>query len=264
MRLIDSHCHLDFHRFDEDRQAVLKRAREAGLEAIVNPSTDLEGSRRVVALAETQPDVYAAVGVHPSEAVTFNNETLQALRALAAHPKAVAIGEIGLDYYWDKAPRPVQIEVFEQQLALAREIDKPVIVHQRESAQDTMAVLRQWAAQGPHPGLVLHAFSGDQELAAEAIELGFYLGIGGPITFKNVRALPEIVAAVSSEHLLVETDAPFLSPHPFRGKRNEPARVKIIAARLAELQRLPPADLAAQVTANTRRLFRLREDLNGG
>jgi TatD DNase family protein len=169
----------------------------------------------------------------------------------------VAIGEIGLDYYWDEAPRPVQRRVLEQQLVLAKEINVPVIIHQRESAADTMAVLREWGRGQDHPGLVLHSFSGDMVMAEEAIELGFYIGISGPVTFKNARSLPDIVATVPPERLLVETDAPFLSPHPFRGKRNEPVRVKLIAARIAELQGLSPDAMSQHLTNNTILLFRL-------
>lgn len=257
MSLIDSHCHLNFHQFDVDRDAVIERAVEAGVEAFINPSTDLGGSRQVVALAEIFACVYAAVGFHPTEAAAFSSDALEALRALAAHPKVVAIGEIGLDYYWDTAPRGVQRDVFEQQLALARAVDKPVIIHQREAAADVMIALRQWVAQGPHPGVVLHSFSGDARMAAEAVDLGFLLGFSGPVTFKNARQLPAIVAAIPPAHLLVETDAPFLSPHPFRGQRNEPARVKLIAQRLADIHEMSFADFAAQVTANARRLFRL-------
>jgi TatD DNase family protein len=169
----------------------------------------------------------------------------------------VAIGEIGLDYYWDKAPRPLQQEVLERQLALAKELNKPVIIHQREAGSDTMAILRRWGAGQDHPGLVLHSFSGDLTMAKEAVSLGFYIGVSGPVTFKNARELPEVVAALPPERLLVETDAPFLSPHPFRGQRNEPARVKLIAERMAELQQCSFAELSRYLTENTIKLFKL-------
>lgn len=254
--LIDSHCHLMFNVFDEDRHDVLSRAKEAGIAAFINPGITIDDSREIVAAAEAIPKLYAAVGIHPNDATTFDTLSLDDLRELAAHPKVVAIGEIGLDYYWDKAPRLLQRDVFEQQLDLAKTLDKPVIIHQRESAMDTMAVLREWAAT-PHPGLVLHSFSGDLAMAEEAIELGFYIGISGPVTFKNARGLPEIVAALPPERLLVETDAPFLAPHPFRGKRNEPARVKIIAERMADLQQLPFDIMCDHLCRNTIALFRL-------
>ncbi|MCB0155671.1 MAG: TatD family hydrolase, partial [Anaerolineae bacterium] len=169
--LIDSHCHLNFNAFDEDRAEVIERAKAAGVIGFINPGTSLADSRQIVALAGQLPELYAAVGVHPNDAGGFATETVAQLRELAQAPKVVAIGEIGLDYYWDEAPRPVQRQVFEQQLGLAHQLGLPVIIHQRDSAADTMAVLRQWAAGGQHPGLVLHSFSGDLAMAEEAIEL---------------------------------------------------------------------------------------------
>jgi len=257
--MIDSHCHLDFPHFDQDRDQVLARAVEAGVRAIINPGTDLESSRRAVALAEKYDSVFAAVGVHPHDASTLDEHVLTELRRLAAHPKVVAIGEIGLDDYRDLSPRPQQRAAFEAQLALAAELDLPVIVHQRESAADVMATLRSWAAGG-HPGCVLHAFSGNETMAHEAVALGFFVGVGGPLTFKNARRLPEIVVGLPLSHLLVETDAPYLTPHPHRGKRNEPAYVALVARRLAELRGLSLEELSHPLTDNPRRLFRLPED----
>jgi TatD DNase family protein len=255
--LIDSHCHLNFNAFDENRLDVITRAKAEGVVAFINPGTTLQDSQQIIALAEEIPELYAAVGIHPNDAAAFDQAALAQLRELAAHPKVVAIGEIGLDYYWDEAPRPVQRRVFEQQLALAKEIGKPVIIHQRDSMADTMDVLRLWGANGDHPGLVLHSFSGDQAMAEEAIDLGFYIGLSGPVTFKNARELPGIVASLPPERLLIETDAPFLSPHPFRGKRNEPARVKLVAERVAELQNLTLAEMSRRLTENTILLFKL-------
>lgn len=255
--LIDSHCHLNFAAFDPDRPEVLNRARQAGVRAIINPATTLDDSRQVTALAQEIPEVYAAVGIHPNEAGSFEAGTLAGLKELAGRPKVAAIGEIGLDYYWDRAPRPAQRRALEQQLDLARELGLPVIIHQRDAAPDVMAVLRQWAAAGPVPGLVLHSFSGDLAMAEEAVSLGFYIGLSGPVTFKNARDLPGIVTAAPADRLLVETDAPFLSPHPFRGKRNEPARVKLVAERVAELRGAAPGAMSRQLTANTLALFRL-------
>lgn len=259
--LIDSHCHLNFNAFDDDRAEVLERARAAGIVALINPSTDLDDSRQIVALAETIPHLYAAVGFHPNDTAAFDEVALAELRALACHPKVVAIGEIGLDYHWNEAPRPVQWQVFEQQLALAKEVGKPVIIHQREAAVDTMAILRQWGADQSHPGLVLHSFSGDQAMAEEAIGLGFYIGISGPVTFKNARDLPEIVVVTPLERLLVETDAPFLAPHPFRGKRNEPAYVKLVAERVAALKGFSEVEISRRLTENTIALFNLPTSL---
>ncbi len=255
--LIDSHCHLNFNAFDEDRNDVLNRAAEAGIVAFINPATNLEDSRQITSMAEEIPNLYATVGFHPNDAVNFNEAALTQLRDLTNHPKVVAIGEIGLDYYWDKTPKSIQQAMFKQQLALAKETGKPVIIHQRESGQDTMSILREWGAGQNHPGLVLHSFSGDKAMAAEALELGFYIGLSGPITFKNARDLPDIVAALPPERLLVETDAPFLSPHPYRGKRNEPARVKLIAEKIAAIQSLSFVQLSQHLTNNTIALFNL-------
>lgn len=255
--LIDSHCHLNFNAFDADRPEVLARAEEAGIIALINPSTNLEDSRQVMALAEATPNLYAAIGFHPNDAAGFDETALVQLRNLAGQPKVVAIGEIGLDYHWNEAPPPLQRRVFERQLALAKEVGKPVIIHQREAAADTMEVLRAWAVNRDHPGLVLHSFSGDMSMAQEAIALGFYIGISGPVTFKNARNLPEIVAAVPPERLLVETDAPFLAPQPFRGKRNEPAYVRLVAERVAALRGVTLAEMSWRLTENTITFFNL-------
>ncbi len=254
--MIDSHCHLDFPQFDEDRDKVLSRAVDAGVTALVNPGTDLESSRRAVALAERYDNVYAAVGVHPHDASTLDHQTLTEWRQLAAHPKVVAVGEIGLDYYRDLSPRAEQRSAFEAQLSLAADLDLPVIIHQRESGADVIAALRDWA-EGGHSGCVLHAFSGDQAMADEAVSLGFYIGVGGPLTFKNARRLPDIVPHLPLSCLLVETDAPYLAPHPYRGRRNEPAYMVLVAERLAQLCGLSLDELSKQVTENTLRLFRL-------
>ena len=257
--MIDSHCHLDFPQFDADRDEVLARSRAAGVTALVNPGADLESSRRAVAMAERRTAIYAAVGVHPHDATTLDGPALAELRQLAAHPKVVAIGEIGLDYYRDLSPRDRQRAAFDAQLALAAELNLPVIVHQREAAADVLAALRAWAGGG-HSGCVLHAFAGEEAMADEAVAQGFYLGLGGPLTYRNARRLPEIVPRLPLERLLLETDAPYLPPHPYRGQRNEPAYLALVAHRLAELRALPLETLANQVTENTRRAFRLKPD----
>jgi TatD DNase family protein len=254
--MIDSHCHLDFPDFDADRDEVLTRSVDAGVRTVINPGTDLETSRRAIALTERYDNVYAAVGVHPHDASRLDERTLTQLRQLVSHPKVVAIGEIGLDYYRDLSPRGQQRAAFEAQLALAADLDLPVIVHQRESAADVMTSLRVWAEDG-HPGCVLHAFSGDKTMADQAVSLGFFIGVGGPVTFKNARRLPEIIPRLPLSCLVIETDAPYLAPHPYRGKRNEPAYVVLVAERLAQLYGIPRDELARQVTENTLRLFRL-------
>lgn len=255
--LTDSHCHLDFSQFDGDRDQVVQRAREVGVQLIVNPGYDLESSRRAVALAERYPEVYAAVGVHPHEARTVTDEVLAELRRLAAHPKVVAIGETGLDFYRDLSPRDAQRRAFRQQLALAAELELPAIVHSREAHDDVMAILTEnFKAQSSKLNGVLHAFSGGRDMAEKAFELGFLVGIAGPVTFENAHRLRALVRELPLDRLLVETDAPYLTPHPYRGKRNEPARVDLVAAAVAEVQGVTGTAVIRQTTANARRLFR--------
>ena len=261
--LIDTHAHLDFSQFDADRQEVITRAQEAGVEIIVNAGAGLEASQAGVALAETYPQVYAAVGVHPHEAKTLNEDVLEKLQALAQHPKVVAIGEIGLDYYRDRSPRPVQRQAFQQQLTLARELGKPIIVHDREAHKDVMNMLRRWVQSyqssviSHRPVGVMHCFSGDLAMAREVIAMRFYISIPGPVTFTNARRLPELVRALPLERLLVETDCPYLTPHPHRGKRNEPAYVRLVAEAIAQIKGIPLEQVARITTANARALFGL-------
>jgi len=262
--LLDTHAHLDFPEFDADRQEVIARAQEAGVEMIVNAGAGLEASQAGVALAETYPQVYAAVGIHPHEAETLNESVLTELRTLARHPKVVAIGEIGLDYYRDYSPRPVQRQAFQQQLALARELGKPIIIHDREAHQDVMNILRQWVREGYRPSAtshqpigVMHCFSGDLAMARQAVEMGFCISIAGPVTFTNARRLPELVRLLPLERLVIETDCPYLTPHPHRGKRNEPAYVRLVAEAIAQIKGIPLTEVARITTANARALFGL-------
>ncbi len=262
--LIDTHCHLDFPQFDSDRAAVLARARAVGVRAIVNPGADLASSRRAVALAEAEPMVYAAVGIHPHDAWAFNEATMAALRELATHPKVVAIGEIGLDFYRDRSPRDQQQLAFERQLELAAELHLPVIIHCREAQEPVMATLERWAARHPAPKDgwrgVLHAFSGDRAMAEAAQALGFAIALGGPVTFENARRLHSLVPRLPLDHLLLETDAPYLAPHPHRGQRNEPAWLPLIAEAIARWHGLPTTEIARRTSANAIRLFGLRAD----
>ena len=260
MTLIDTHAHLDFSRFDADREAVVERARAAGVAAIVNVGTDLASSQRAVRLAEQYDGIYAAVGVHPHDAKKLDGATLAELRELAQHPRVVAVGEIGLDFYRDLSPRDVQRRAFQAQLAWAAKLRKPVVIHDRDAHGEILEVLSDWAAgqgQSPLAGRlgVLHTFSGDLAMAGQAIDLGFYLSISGPVTYKNARQLPDIVRALPIDRLLVETDCPFLAPHPHRGKRNEPAYVRLVAERIAELKGMSLDALARATTANAQHLF---------
>ena len=269
--LVDSHCHLDLEQFDEDRADVWARAQEAGVGWLVIPGIDLEQNRRALAMVEQEPNWYAAVGVHPNSAEGFDAAALDEVRQLAAHPKVVAIGEIGLDYYWDKVAPEQQRQAFVQQLELAAELGLPVIIHSRDANADVAEVLRAWVssaafgasplAQRPLVG-VLHAFSGDRALAEEAYGWGFALSLGGPVTFRNAHALHALVPQLRLDRLMLETDAPYLTPHPLRGQRNEPAHVSLVVEQLARLYAVSPAVIAEATTQVARRFFQL-EDRSG-
>jgi len=250
MALIDSHAHLDFPQFDTDREAVIARAREAGLAAILNVGADLPSSRAAVALAEQYDFIYAAVGVHPHDARTVTPAVLDELRALARHPKVVAVGEIGLDYYRDLSPRPVQRQVFADQLALATELALPVVIHSREAYDDVLAALRGWQGAG-----VIHSYSAGLERLEEVLALGFFASISGPVTFRRAHRLRAVAAAVPLERLLVETDCPYLTPVPYRGRRNEPAYVRYVAEAVARARGISDEALARATADNARRLF---------
>ena len=256
MPLIDTHCHLDDPAFDGDREEVLARARMAGVEALVIPSVILERIPVALALAERHPGIYVAVGIHPHAASTFSPAALAQLRAWARHPRVVAIGEIGLDFYRDLSPREAQREAFRAQLELAGELGLPVIIHQREAREAVMEELERWVASGSGARGILHAFSGDTAMARTAVAWGFVLGIGGPITYPRAEALREAVQAVGASALVLETDAPYLPPQPHRGRRNEPAYLPRIAEALARILGLSREHIAEQTTGNARRIFR--------
>jgi TatD DNase family protein len=270
-RLIDSHCHLDLEQFDPDRPDVLQRARAAGVDTIVIPGIDLAQNRAALALAEREQGLYVAVGVHPNSASAFDEQTLAELRRLAALRKVVAFGEIGLDYYWDKVAPEQQRRAFVQQLDLAAELGLPVIIHSRDANADVADVLRAWVsgdcfhssllAKRPFVG-VLHAFSGDLALAEEAYEWGFVLSLGGPVTFRNARDLHALAPKLRLDRLMLETDAPYLTPHPWRGQRNEPAYVAVVVEQLAHLYGVTPVEVAQATTAVAQRFFQL-EDRSG-
>ena len=258
--LIDTHCHLDFDRFDDDRDAVVARATAAGVTRIIIPALDLQNSRTAQSLAERYEGVFTAVGVHPNSSAAWRDEWLGVLRDLAQHDKVVAIGEIGLDYHWDDSPKAVQHRALALQLELAAELALPVIIHNRESSADVIRLLRQSPLAGRENAGVLHSFSADWDTAVAALDMGFYLGFTGPITFKKADDLREIAAKVPLDRILVETDAPFLTPHPYRGKRNEPAYVAYVAEKLAAVRGMETAVLAQHTTQNALRLFsRMKE-----
>jgi TatD DNase family protein len=256
--LIDSHCHLDMEQFDADRAAVLERAQEQGVRLIVNPGIDLVHCQQTIALADLHPQVYAAVGIHPNSSADFCERTLPQLSALADHPKVVAIGEIGLDDYRKFVSRHKQVQAFRAQLDLAADLGLPVIIHNREASAEITQILDEWASSARTRNSplarrtfwgVLHAFSGDAALAQAAYGWNFALGLGGVLTFRNARALHSLAPQLCLDRLLLETDAPYLTPHPLRGKRNEPAYVALVAERLAELLAVTVAEVAARTTA---------------
>jgi TatD DNase family protein len=257
MVLIDTHLHLDFEQYDADREAVLERAQAAEVGYLITIGIDATTCGNAIALAERYPQVYAAVGLHPNSANEWNADFERNLREWAAHPKVVAIGEIGLDYYWKRVPNETQQAVFEAQLALASEMALPVIIHDRDAHADTLATLASWVKGGtaPTPPGVLHCFSGDMTMAQEALALGFYLGVDGPVTYKKAHDLQAMVTDLPLDRLLIETDAPFLTPHPHRGKRNEPAYVRYVAEQIARLHNTTLDQVAAQTTRNVRTLF---------
>ncbi len=256
--MVDTHAHLNFPQFDDDREEVVARALAAGVGAIINVGADLNSSRQAISLAERYPQIYAAVGIHPHDAETLTAETLAEIQTLARHPRVVAIGETGLDYYRDLSPRGAQRRAFEAQLALASELGVPVIVHDREAHSDVTAILRRWVGGRHSSGGVLHCFSGNLDMAQEAMEWGFYISIAGPVTFTNARRLPELVRRLPLTHLLIETDCPYLAPHPYRGKRNEPAHLKLVAQAIAGLKATSLEEIARVTADNANALFTLK------
>ena len=257
--LIDTHTHLDDPRYQDDREAVLARARQAGVERLITIGCDLATSRAAVSLAYRYPFVFATVGVHPHEVRHIDHTWYDELRQLARHPKVVGYGEIGLDYHYSHSPPQVQRERFREQIGLARELRLPVVIHTRDAAEDTLAILT--GEKAAEIGGVFHCFSGDASLASQALDQGFFLSFSGIVTFRNAETLRGVLEAVPLDRLLIETDCPYLTPVPYRGKRNEPAYVRLVAERLLEIKRtegMTFEELARHTTHNAERLFRLR------
>ena len=247
----DTHAHYDDRAFDDDRHALLPALQAAGVERIVDPGCDLKSSRAALALAERYAFVYAAVGVHPEELQDSTPEILAEIGELAEHPKCVAIGEIGLDYYWDATHKEEQKLLFRQQIALALDLDKPIIVHDREAHGDCLEIVKDY------PGLrgVFHCYSGSAEMAKELLKRGWYLGFDGPVTYKNARKTLEVLDLCPIERLLIETDSPYLSPVPNRGKRNDSRNLRYIVETIAARRDLSPEEVARQSLENGKRLF---------
>ena len=254
--IFDTHAHYDSNGFSADRDEVLAALPDAGVTLVVNPGCDVESSRQAIALAEKYPYVYAAVGIHPGDCDGCTEADLEAIRAMAAHEKVVAIGEIGLDYYWkDNAPKEFQQDIFRRQLALAEELKLPVIVHDREAHGDTLAVVKEF----PHVRGVFHCFSGSPEMAEELVKMGWYLGFDGPITYKNARRSPEVVAVTPLDRIVIETDAPYLTPEPFRGKRNDSTKLRYVVEKLAEWKGISAEEMEQVTWRNGCRLYGMEE-----
>ncbi len=270
---IDTHAHLTSEKFDGDRDEVIRKAQDAGVQYIVNPGTDLDDSRRAVELAEKYPGVFACVGFHPHEASKADERSLSEIEALCSHPKVVAIGEIGLDFFYDFSPRGVQTKVFRDQLEIARKRNLPVVIHTRDSLAQAVQIVAgatadhpSWRSHGaappgryPAPRGVFHCYPGDVETGWELIRMGFYLSLPGIITFKKPGNALAVASGISLEHLLLETDSPYLSPAPLRGTRNEPSHIPLIASRLAELQHLSVEDVARSTAFGAYKLFGIGE-----
>ena len=250
----DTHAHFDDERFDADRDEVMCKMRDAGVELIVNPGCNEETSRKALEYAEKYDIVYAAVGWHPETCGDFTNESVELLRELAKSPRVKAIGEIGLDYYWDEnPPKEFQKIVFEKQMQLAEELNLPVIVHDREAHADCMEIVRRY----PNVKGVFHCYAGSAEMAKELVEMGWYISFTGTITFKNARKAPEVVAAIPLERIMIETDSPYMAPEPNRGKRNDSSNLCYIAQKIGEIKGITMEEAARITTENGKRFYRI-------
>lgn len=253
--LIDTHAHLNDEKFISDQDEVIKRAKQQGLTSIINIGYNRETILQTIDLINKYEFIYAAIGWHPNDAHEMREADLAFIEELSKHQKVLAIGEIGLDYYWDFAPKEVQKKVFKQQINLAKRVDLPIIIHDRDAHQDILTILKEENAV--KVGGIMHSFSGSLEMARECIEMGFYISFSGPITFKNAKKPKEVAANIPLERILIETDCPYLTPEPYRGKRNEPAYVKYIAEKIAELRGLAVEEIIKITNENAKRIFKL-------
>lgn len=250
---IDTHVHLNADQYEEDLQEVIDRALEAKVERMVVIGFDRKTIERTLQLIEQYDFVYGVIGWHPVDAIDCTQQDLEWIEQLASHPKIVGIGETGLDYYWDKSPKDVQQELFRKQIQLAQKINLPIVIHNRDATGDVVQILREENAASV--GGVMHCFSGSVETARECIAMNFMISLGGPVTFKNARLPKEVATEIALEHLMIETDAPYLAPHPHRGKRNEPAFVPLVAEEIARLKGLTIEEIAQATTANAKNFF---------
>lgn len=251
--LFDTHVHLNDDQFKEDIEEVIKRAQEAGVSNMVVVGFDRATITRAMELIEKYDFIYASIGWHPVDAIDMLDEDLAWIEELSSHPKVVAIGEMGLDYHWDKSPRDIQKEVFRKQIRLAKKVNLPIVIHNREATADIVDILKEEHAESV--GGIMHCYSGSPEVAKECLDMNFYISLGGPVTFKNAKKPKEVAVEVPLDKLLIETDCPYLAPHPYRGKRNEPAYVKLVAEQIAELKGLTFEEVAVATNQNARKLF---------
>lgn len=254
--LIDTHTHLDAHQFDEDRAEVIERARAAGVHKLINIGFNRETIPTTMALAEQYDFIYAVVGWHPVDSINMLPGDLDWIASLCDHSKVVGIGEIGLDYHWDTSPKGVQQRVFREQIQLARQKKKPIVIHNRDAHEDVVRLLIEEDAKDV--GGVMHCYSGSWETAKRCLDMNFYISFGGPVTFKNARVPKEVLANVPLDRLLIETDAPYLAPHPHRGKRNESAFVRLVAETAAEITGKSVDEIAKITTENAMKCFGIR------
>lgn len=255
--LFDTHVHLNADQFDGEIEETIARARNVGVKEMVVIGFDQKTITRAIKIAESDEDIYAAVGWHPVDAIDMTEDHLKWIEELASHPKVVALGEMGLDYHWDKSPKDVQKAVFRKQIALAKKVNLPIIIHNRDADQDVVELLKEEGAN--EVGGIMHCFGGSVEIADECLAMNFYISLGGPVTFKNARRPKEVAKHVPLERLLIETDAPFLAPHPYRGKRNEPAYVKRVAEDIADLREMTYEDVCTHTRENAKRLFKINK-----
>lgn len=251
--LFDTHVHLNAEQYKEDLEEVINRAQSEGVSNMVVVGFDTPTITKAIELAEKYSFIYASVGWHPVDAIDMTEQDLIWLEELAAHPKVVALGEMGLDYHWDKSPKDIQKEVFRKQISLAKRVKLPIIIHNREATQDIVNILKEEGAE--EVGGIMHCFSGSKETAKECMDMNFYISFGGPVTFKNAKSVKEVASVIPLDKLLIETDCPYLTPHPFRGKRNEPSYVKLVAEEIAELKTLSYEEIASITTTNAKKLF---------
>ena len=252
---IDTHVHLNADQYDEDLQEVIERALEADVKYMVVIGFDRKTIERAIVLAEEYDFIYAVVGWHPVDAIDCTEEDLQWIEELAAHPKVVAIGETGLDYHWDKSPHDIQQEVFRKQIRLAQKVNLPIVIHNRDATEDVIRILKEENAE--KTGGVMHCFGGSVETAKICMDLNFMISLGGPVTFKNAKKPKEVAAEIPLDYLMIETDAPYLAPHPHRGKRNEPGLVPLVAEEIARLKNIPVEEVAEATSNNAIKFYNL-------